>query len=341
MSSIRRLPLLMAVALAAGLSLAAPKRTAPAVVQTELEYTQVRRLQLSALPLTSVEPGGLEVTGSADPDWLTLGFEVGDLIVAENGRAIGERLRLHEGTYVFDVLRKRKLVLVRIVVHPPGHKSQTIDEDRFDKLLEMAANAPHDPQSTPVHGANGQPSGVRVIDTLLGLYLECEVGDLIRTIDGVPITSDAELSTAIRNLRIGNTDVTLERGGRPMTVTLIRKAPLDLTQITRRSATRFEVTQAFATAIAADHDILTRKLSTSPRIVNGKPNGFAVYDVKPDAPAARLGILDNDIVLDFDGHPIDTFENVIDAWRVLEHATRLEVHILRKGKPVTLSYVVR
>lgn len=343
MSSIRQWPLLLAVALAAGPGEAAPKQPhTPTLVQVELDDAQLNRLKLNHhLPFATREPGGLEITTAAGADWLTLGFAVGDQVIAENGRPIGERLRIGEGTSVFEVLRSRKLVLLRIVVHPSPFKGHTIDEDNYENLLERAANAPNDPQSTPVHGADNKPSGVRVIDGLLGIYLHCEVGDLIRSIDGVPIRSDAELATAIQNLRIGNTEMELERGGRMVTVKLIRKAPLDFTQLKRLSATRFEITQAFATAIAADHDILTKKLSTSPRIVNGKPNGFTVYDLKPDAPAARLGIVDGDIVVDFGGYPIDTFSNVIDAWRALEHASRLEVHVLRKGKPVTLTYVVR
>jgi hypothetical protein len=344
MSSIRSFALLGLALAMVSPSIAAPKPTpAPPLIQIQLEYAQLRKLQLSRsrLPQATVEPGGLEVTQAVDPDWLTLGLEVGDLIIAENGRPIGERLQLTEGTYVFEVLRNRKLVLLRIVVHPNQQRTRTIDEDRYDRLLEMAAGSASDPHSTPVRGTNGQPSGVRVIDMLLGLYLECEVGDLIRTIDGHPIRTDAELSAAIQNLRIGTTDLTMERAGRPIQVTLIRKAPLDLMGIKQLTPTRFEVTQAFASAISADHGLLTRKLSASPRIVNGRPSGFAVYDVHASSPAAKLGILDGDIVLDFDGHPIDTFENVIDAAQALEHATSLAVHILRKGKPVTLSYVIR
>lgn len=341
MSSIRSAALLGLALAVVTPALAAPRSTAPQLVQIELDQAQARKLQLirHKLPQATVEPGGLEITPNADPDWLTVGFKVGDLIVAENGHAVGERLILHEGVYMFDVIRNKKLVVVRLVIHPSPRKTRVLDEDRYDKLLDVA-NTPNDPHSTPVRGPAG-PSGVRVIDTLLGLYMDAEVGDLIRSIDGLAIKSDAELTAAIQNLRIGNTEVQLERNGKPITLTLIRKAPLDLTTIKKLSPTKYEVTQAFAAAVAADHDILTRKINTTPHLTNGKPNGFAVYDVHPESPAAKLGILDGDIVLDFDGHPINNLSEVIDASHALEHATSMSIHLLRKGKPVTLSYTVR
>jgi S1-C subfamily serine protease len=184
------------------------------------------------------------------------------------------------------------------------------------------------------------PSGVRVTDTLLSLYLEVEIGDIIRTIEHQPIHTDAQLTAAVQNLKIGNSDIILERGGRHHTLTIIRKPPLDLTQIKKLSATKYEVPKKFADAIFADTDLLVRKLSTSPHVKNGGQHGFTVYDIGPEAPMAKLGLLDGDVVLDVDGHRIDSFENVIDATRELEHATTLVVHLLRKGKPLTLTYVV-
>jgi S1-C subfamily serine protease len=198
-----------------------------------------------------------------------------------------------------------------------------------------------DTRAVPLKTAAGVPSGVRVVDPLVGIYTDLEVGDIIRTIDGQPIYTDAQLTTAIETLRIGITDVVVERGGRTVTLTWNRKAPLDLTQIKKLAATRFEVTRAFADAIFADTDILQRKATVSANVKNGKPSGFAIYDIQPDAPAARLGFVDGDIVLDVDGHRIDTIDQVIDARADLEHATSLAVHIERKGKPVTLTYQIR
>ncbi|MBA2543936.1 MAG: PDZ domain-containing protein [Deltaproteobacteria bacterium] len=324
-----------------GASIAAPGLKpipGPPVIQIELEHNQLGHRSFSSkLSQATVEPGGFEVTAGSPAEWFAIGFKTGDIILAENGSPVGERMFLNDGIHVFDVVRNKKPIMLRVIVHPASRRTRTLDEQRFDKLVEHAKTS--DPRSTPLRNASG-PSGVRVIDTLLSLYLEVEVGDLIRTIDGQPIHGDAQLTAAIENLRVGNTDFMLERNGRPLTLTIIRKAPLDLTQIKKLTGTRYEVPKTLADAVFADTDILTRKLSSTPHVINGAQHGYTVYDINPDAPMARLGLLDGDVVLDIDGHRIDSFENVIDATRELEHATTLVVHLLRKGKPVTLTYVV-
>jgi S1-C subfamily serine protease len=191
-----------------------------------------------------------------------------------------------------------------------------------------------------VRDAKG-PSGVRVTNSLLALYIDCDVGDLIRSIDGQPIRTDAELVAALRALRVGITEIALERLGRAVTLTIVRKAPLDLTVIKKLTPTRFEVTRAFADAIKGNTDLLARKLKATPHIKNGIRHGFTVFDIKPDAPAAALGLVDGDIVLDVDGNRIDSYSDVRQATEQLEHVASLVVHIERKGKPVTLTYVIR
>jgi len=334
---------LACVALAlTGSSLAAPvikPIPGPPILHVELEHKQLsNRLSASSLAQATVEPGGLEVVAGSNAEWFALGFKPGDIIIAENGSPVGERMYISDGVHVFDVLRNKKPLVIRVVIHPGARRTRTIEEERFDKLVEHVNDAT-DTRSVPVKNAAG-PSGVRVIDTLLGLYLEIEVGDLIRTIDSVPILSDAQLGAAVSGLRIGNTDIVLERGGRTLTVTMVRKAPLDLTHIRRLSATRYEVTRKFADAVFSDTDILARKATVAPRIKSASPFGYTIYEIQPDAPAAKLGLVDGDVVVDVDGHRIDTSDQVSDAKTELESASSLVVHVERNGKLVTLTYVV-
>jgi S1-C subfamily serine protease len=345
MSLIRRvLPFALVIATAFfAPTTAAPKQQAspqPQLITVELTHSQVKKFYAKPTQ-ASVEPGGFEVDATSPAEWFMLGFKAGDIILNLNGSPVGERLHIGDGVHFFDVLRNKKPILLRVIVHPAPRKSYTLEEERFDRLIDhldpAQTNGPH---ATPVRNASG-PSGVRVTGTLLSLYLSCDTGDLIRTIDNLPIHTEAELVAALRSLRVGITEVALERLGQPITLTLVRKAPLDLTGVKKLAPTRFEVTRVFADAIKADTDILARKLSTTPVIKNGKPHGFTLYDIKPDAPAAILGFLDGDVVLDVDGNRIDSYSDVRDATTQLEHVASLVVHIERKGKPVTLTYVIR
>jgi S1-C subfamily serine protease len=320
-------------------SLSAAPEPRPQVIHVELEHKQLgSRLAASSLKQATAEPGGLEIAAGSPAEWFQLGFKPGDVIVTENGSPVGERMYIGDGIHVFDVLRNGRPLIIRVVIHPAARRTRALDEDRFDKLVDHVKDAT-DPRVVPIKNKQGI-SGVRVVDSLIGLYMDTEVGDIIRTIDSNPIVSDAQLTAAITNLRVGTTEVALDRGGRPVTLTLVRKAPLDLTQIKKLSATRYEVTRVFADAISNDTDILSRKVTITPRIKNNKPQGFTIYDIQPDSPAAKLGFLDGDIVIDVDGREIDTLDEQVDARTELESATKLDVHIERKGKPVTLTYLV-
>ena len=81
----------------------------PEVVHVELEDKQLGHWSLaSGLQQATVEPGGLEVVASST-DWFPLGFKAGDVIMAENGIPVGERMfYVSDGMHVFDVLRNNK-----------------------------------------------------------------------------------------------------------------------------------------------------------------------------------------------------------------------------------------
>jgi len=339
MSAIRHLPLALAIGLSIAPASAAPRpRNAP-MVSIELEHSSVsHRLDGTKLPQAVTAPGGLQVTATAPADLLVLGFRAGDIIVAHNGSPVGDSFDVGDGINLYDVIRNRRQLVVRVFVQPASRRSRTIEARYFTRLLDIVSST--DLRSSPVHDATGI-TGVRVIDTRLALYLECEVGDLIRTIDARPIRSDADLTAGIRNLRIGATDVVLDRFGTEITLTLVRKAPLDVKGIKQLTAKRFEVSQAFADAVIADHDVLARDLEVTPYVVDGRQHGFTVFNIKPDAPGAHLGLRDGDVVLDIDNHSIDTLGDQIDAASDLEHATGLTLHLLRGGKRVSLDYVIK
>jgi hypothetical protein len=320
-------------------AVAAPNATSQLVV-VEVDHSAVGyRLRQQKLVQATVDPGGLEIPATATGgDWLALGFKAGDRVVAQNGSPVGESLGIHDGVYLFDVIRNNKKLVIELIVHPAPKQSKTIDEQQYDKLIDMF-NTP-ELRSTPVSNASGV-IGVRVIDTLLSLRLEVDVGDVIHTIDGQPIKSDAELTTAVKNLRVGPTEVVLDRLGRPLTLTLIRKAPIDLKAIKQLTPTKFEVTRAFADAVLADHWILARKLDASPSVKNGREHGFTVYNLQPDAPAAALGIANGDLVLDIDGRSFDNLGEIIDLLGDLQGASSVVVHLERKGKPMAVTYVVK
>ena len=65
--------------------------------------------------------------------------------------------------------------------------------------------------------------------------------------------------------------------------------------------------------------------------------GVLVYQVLPEGPASRAGVKDGDIVAAFDGKPVQHSRQLIDLVSTTKAGRRVQLEILREGKPQTLE----
>ena len=66
-------------------------------------------------------------------------------------------------------------------------------------------------------------------------------------------------------------------------------------------------------------------------------NGAAVTQVIPNSAAAQAGILAGDILVSVNGNPIKTANDVVNTIAFLRVDSKININILRKGKPITVS----
>ncbi|MEO8706442.1 MAG: hypothetical protein ABI867_40805 [Kofleriaceae bacterium] len=317
---------------------AIPARAAPpAVVAVELEATQVDdSFNWTALPVSDLEPGGLLVPKGVDAGWLTLGLKVGDVIQSENGAPIGDSLSVSANSRtIFGIVRNGKPVLLQLTVFSEPREAFDVDDDDIRKMTVATP-----PFAVAVRDARG-PSGVRLTDTLLALYAKLSVGDVVRTIGGSSIRSEAALVKALTGLPQGASDVVLERFGRTVVVTLTREPPIDLTKIKRVTSTTFTLPRAVADAIARDTWLVTYKAKLVPAGSKGKLHGMKLYDVEPDSLYAAIGLQSEDVILDVDGNSIDTRQDAYAMKRKLAKASTITVNIARRGVRLAMVYTIQ
>jgi S1-C subfamily serine protease len=308
---------------------------APQVITVEVDRDVIGYgHMIDELPAAETEPGGLLVPADAGPHWLALGLKPGDLVRYHDGTPATDRLMLGDGLTTLDVVRNGKPVMLRIVIHGPAVETSTVKESDYQDVLKRLAR--NDPHATPLKDAKGTPSGVRVVDIMLHFELELAIGDIVRTIDGKPVRTEAEFIAALQNLRVGQTDIEVERYGRNVTVQLTRVAPLDLKTITKLSATKYELPRALADAIAADPQLLGHNLETSEQ---GK--GVRLSNIAPDSVCAALGLANEDIVVDVEGLSVATYMDALHAVGKLSGEDKITVNILRKNKKLAITYTIR
>lgn len=311
---------------------------APTLSVVEVERDQIGDMMTPELTAAEDEPGGMLVTAASDQAWFAIGFRVGDVIRYIDGLPATTRIMLRDGMNLLEIDRDGRKLLFRVLVHGPAVEKKHLSPSDFEDLEDRLAKP--EPRSTVVRRRNA-PSGVRVTDFLIELQLDIEIGDIVRTIDGKPIRSDAALVSALRNLKIGLTRIQLERHRRPVTLEVTRDAPLDLSQIKRVSATRYEIPRALVDIVQDDLFVATRKLEAVAVVAKNTVRGVRIYNLKPDAPAAAVGLENDDLILDVDGHAIATISDAVRALRAIAGASQVTLHVERNGKPLAFTYVVR
>ena len=325
------LPLLLVAATA----VAAP---APTFVAIEVERDQVGSVFTNELAAAETEPGGLLVHATADPQWFAVGLQAGDLIRYHDGSPAAGRLMLRDGMNVLEIDRGGRPVVLRVLIHGPATATKRLSPSDFEDLATSLAQ-PGARSSSIRRGKTA--SGVRITYFILSFRLDLEVGDLVRTIDSTPIVSDGALVTALQNLEVGTTRIQLERHGRPVTLEVTRDAPPALSKIKRVSATRYEIPRELAQVLQDDLFVARIKLDSEVVTTKKGARGVRIFDVHKDAPAAAIGLQNDDIILAVEGRSIATISDAADTLRALANAPQVSVRVERNGKPLTFTYVVK
>jgi serine protease Do len=71
-----------------------------------------------------------------------------------------------------------------------------------------------------------------------------------------------------------------------------------------------------------------------------EPKGALVAKVSPDSPAAAAGLQPSDVILSFDGQPIDNMRSLPRAVAATAIGKSVAVELLRKGQPMDLTVTV-
>jgi hypothetical protein len=321
------------------LGVSAPTIAAPKAASVKLVMVEVDDHEMSfsnQLPPTTIEPGGLFVPPDAAKEWLDLGLLPGDIIRFANGSPTTDHFYVADGVTVLDIVRNGKPVIIHIMAHGKPAAQVDLSADQFKDLNDAMTRGPI---STPLLVDN-KPSGVRMIDMLVPLYIQLYAGDIVRSIDGKPVHSDAELVTALRSLRIGITNILVERADRPVTILVRRAAPVDYAKIRSLGHNRYELPRSLVKALSEEPSLIIQHIQHVPVARNGTIHGHKIFGIESGSVAAAAGFQNDDVLLDIDDKSLDSSEQAYSANFELSSEAVLKVHLERKGKPLELVYTV-
>ncbi len=110
------------------------------------------------------------------------------------------------------------------------------------------------------------------------------------------------------------------------------------------SDTTFDVDVAGIDKLLANPVAVGKGARVVPAVANGKPDGFKLYAIRPASLYERLGFVNGDTVKAVNGTAIDTAATALEVYtkiRDLKKGDSVSVSLMRRGKPLTLTYTLR
>jgi type II secretory pathway component PulC len=188
----------------------------------------------------------------------------------------------------------------------------------------------------------GKPFGFRLFSIrpaspfgLVGL----ENGDVIRSINDIPMTSPDEALKAYTKMKVANAvRFGMERRGAPFALEVtISGTPTAPPPTVSPPPRRHTASRADLDAVLHQPD-----LQILPQAVAGKPDGVRL------APASKLatlflltGFTPSDVIRAINGRPVSTKESFLEAYDAAIKTNRIEFSILRAGQPKALVVDVK
>ena len=86
-------------------------------------------------------------------------------------------------------------------------------------------------------------------------------------------------------------------------------------------------------------------IATQARIVpsfkNGQANGFKVFSIRPGSIYQKIGVQNGDVIRRINGYEINSPEKALEVYSKLKEASKIEIELERRGKPVTKNYTIK
>jgi general secretion pathway protein C len=93
--------------------------------------------------------------------------------------------------------------------------------------------------------------------------------------------------------------------------------------------------------VLQDFNKLLTQIRVVPHFSNGKPDGFKVFNIRPNSLFMKLGMVNGDIIKRVNGLDITGPEQALQMFQQLRDESRITLDLERFRKNLTLQYEVR
>lgn len=136
-------------------------------------------------------------------------------------------------------------------------------------------------------------------------------------------------------------DAPRTRGARPRATASAPAAPKEDITVRKVGENNYIMDRREVEGVLQDFNKLLTQIRVVPHFSNGKPDGFKVFNIRPNSLFMKLGMVNGDIIKRVNGLDITGPEQALQMFQQLRDESRITLDLERFRKNLTLQYEVR
>ncbi len=104
---------------------------------------------------------------------------------------------------------------------------------------------------------------------------------------------------------------------------------------------RYDIDRSLVDKVLANPMAVARGARVVPSVKDGKANGFKLYAIRPSSVYSKIGLRNGDTVTSINGFELSSPDKALEVYTKVREASNLQVTVLRRGQPVTMTYNIR
>lgn len=105
--------------------------------------------------------------------------------------------------------------------------------------------------------------------------------------------------------------------------------------------THYEIDRALIDYLLENPLAGSRGARIVPSILDGKPNGFKLYAIRPTSIFAHLGLDNGDTVHAINGHVLSSPDKALEVYSSIKDETKFRIELSRRGRPLSLFWKIQ
>jgi general secretion pathway protein C len=144
----------------------------------------------------------------------------------------------------------------------------------------------------------------------------------------------------LQYLVLGEEDSPGSAGDEFSVISAMREPPVPIKGVQRVGANQWRIDRTELEKLTRDFGKIAVGVRIVPKIVEGEMKGFKLYRIRPGSIFSQLGFHNGDVIERINGYPLTSPEIILEIYKKLHKASKIEIEFSRRSAPNKHSYTI-